>query len=203
MNQLPIRKIIWRGTWPVAGILLGLLAVSSVQAAQLVTFQGGQAIVVQRVEESEGWYFLYLEGGGEVGVPIDRVAYIEEYEAPPPSRANAAPPRAANVQNSGALVPSPGQGQSNQVAKTVPATAQSGGVVGPGRNSGQTSQPRPTAVRGDWRERTKMGGNSGSSREVGRRNNGQVGRRGSGGAKFQGKTSNPYLRQSGKQKQQD
>ena len=43
------------------------LAVSLAGADQLVTFVRGQSMVAQSVEKRGTWYFLTLEGGGELG----------------------------------------------------------------------------------------------------------------------------------------
>jgi len=64
---------------------IGIFSITTAPAVQLVTFVKGQAIVVQSAEKRGAWYYLVLEGNGEIGIPATRIARIEEYEAPPPS----------------------------------------------------------------------------------------------------------------------
>jgi len=127
-----------------------VVAVGAAGAAQLVTFTRGQAIVVQGVEKRGVWYYFTLDHGGEMGVPANRVASIEEYEAPPgaPAAATTAPP-AAN----------PG---------VVPATTPEGApAAAEALPSDAANRPDPASATGtnvaapgteDWRYKVKMSG---------------------------------------------
>jgi len=78
---------------PAIGLIVGLSAFARpAVAGQLVTFTRGQALVVQSAERRGEWYYLTLDGGGQIGVPAARVLRVEEYEAPPPPPAPVLPP---------------------------------------------------------------------------------------------------------------
>lgn len=136
--------------------MLGSL--SYLHAEHLVTFQRGQSIVVQSAEKRGNWYYFVLEGGGEMGVPAQRVARIEEYEAPPaPAVAPGTAPMAAAPASP---VPSPGQ-PSGDPASAAQAAPQANAALTATPNDGnQNPDSRAnTMSRGDdWRYRTKMPG---------------------------------------------
>jgi hypothetical protein len=114
-----------------------------------VTFARGQSIVVQSVEKRGAWYYFILEGGGELGVPVNRVATIEDYE-PPPVSAVAAAPVAPAVP---AVSPEP-----QQTAAGNPAVPAAGGQqAGPGSTP---PAPQPNVVEqgeDDWRYKIRGG----------------------------------------------
>ena len=148
-----------RHTVAMSLLIAALGPVSLARAASLVTFARGQAIVVQSVEKRGSWYYFVLEGGGEMGVPVNRVVRIEEYEAPPPS--TAAP--AVAVTPGPAAVP----GSPAQQAGAPSAGSPQAGVNPPGApgdpQAGSKSPQNPGAnvvSQGDddWRYRVQVPG---------------------------------------------
>ncbi len=140
----------------IAAIAVMTLAGSAATAAQLVTFARGQSIVVQSSEYKGGWYYFTLEGGGQVGVPADRVAKIEDYEAAPPLAPAAAPPGAAPAVAANA----PG---AQAAAKPVAAAGSPAAPAAMQPASGAVPQPpsQPNvAAQGndDWRYKARMSG---------------------------------------------
>jgi hypothetical protein len=124
---------------PLAFILVGFGAASTAQAAHLVTFTRGQSIVVQSYEKRGTWYYFILDGGGEMGVQANRVARIEEYEAPPPSALAPAPAPSMPTQAPGVAPQvssgvNPG-GPESGYAGSAPATDPQAGVVAPAEDS--------------------------------------------------------------------
>ena len=113
---------------PLAFILVGSGVASPAQAAHLVTFTRGQSIVVQSFEKRGTWYYFILDGGGEMGVQVNRVVRIEEYEAPPPS----------------ALPPLPAPVMPTQAPAVAPQV--SSGVNPGGPESGSGTEPQAGAV---------------------------------------------------------
>lgn len=153
-------------------LILAIVAgtVSSVSAAQLVTFNRGQAIVVESVDHRDDWYYLTLEGGGEMGVPASLVARIENYEVPPPSAAAAAtgyttPPAASST-------PAAGPGMANPPAGPSPspvANGTAGPSPSPAANGSSNPAENPAAANvmaqsDDWRYKVRM---SGGPRQLG------------------------------------
>lgn len=150
-----------RTRFPLLAVLAAalLLSTTTADAAQLVTFYRGQAIVVQSVEKRGAWYYFVLEGGGEVGVPVSRVARIEEYEAPP--GAPTANPQPANVA-SAPPSPSPAvpQGVTQQPALGYPSPGPVSATV-PTQNGFPSPQPQPNLAgpeSEDWRSRVRQQG---------------------------------------------
>ena len=138
---------------PLAFLSLAAGAASPAQASHLVTFTRGSSIVVQNVEKRGSWYYFILDGGGEMGVLINQVAHIEDYEAPPPS---------ALVAAAGQSMPAPSPSVSPQVASAAPETgagdpgsvAPSPGSVAPADNAAANVMSRGN----DWRFRARMSG---------------------------------------------
>jgi len=149
-----MRKVIHKTAFFFVVLLLG--AQNLIQAAHLVTFTKGQAIVVQSAEKRGNWYYFVLDGGGEMGVPVNRVSRIEDYEAPPSPVAPSAAPVAGGGQPP-SVVPS------SQPSPDPATTAQAPAAMAPADPQAQngTSQPEAANVmsRGeDWRYRVKMSG---------------------------------------------
>ena len=141
-----------RATRLALAIMVMMLAGTVAGAAQLVTFTRGQSIVVQSSEYRGGWYYFTLEGGGQVGVPADRVAKIEDYEAAPASPPAAAPAAAAAPQPAQA-VPAPAVTSNSPAA--APQAAQP--VAGPVHQP--PSQPNVAAQgNDDWSYKARMSG---------------------------------------------
>jgi hypothetical protein len=137
----------------IVALLASLSATGVIQAAQLVTFDRGQSIVVQSVEKRGGWYYFTLEGGGELGVPVNRVASIENYEPPPVLAAvNAAAAAVAAVAAAPPASPPATAGE--------PAPAVAGGQQAQeGPPAPPASQPNVAAQgQDDWRYKVKMSG---------------------------------------------
>lgn len=140
-------------------------------AAQLVTFTRGQAIVVQGVEKRGVWYYFTLDNGGQIGIPVNRVARIEEYEAPPGAPAVPAPAAVAAAP----VAPNPG------VAPAM--TPQGAPIAGEAQSAEAAIQPDPASAAGtnvaspgteDWRYKVKMSGGP-QRKEVGMSPNGPGG----------------------------
>jgi hypothetical protein len=158
-------------------ILAALLAVAGAAgAAQLVTFTRGQAIVVQGVERRGAWYYFTLDHGGEMGVPVNRVARIEEYEAPPGAPA---------VPEPAAVASAPPAASPGVVPATTPQGA-AGATEAPPADA--ASRPDPAAAAGtnvaapgaeDWRYKVRMSGGP-MRKEVGMAPNGPGGPGGRG-----------------------
>ena len=138
-------------------ILVGFGAAAPAQAAHLVTFTRGQAIVVQSYEKRGTWYYFVLDGGGEMGVLAHQVARIEEYEAPPPPALAAAPAPS---------MPTPAPGTAPQVSPGAnPGGPEPGTGVAPpvdpqaGAVAPQGDSTANVMTRGnDWRFRAKQSG---------------------------------------------
>jgi len=141
-----------------SGVLCAVLsAADGIQAAQLVTFTRGQSIVVQSAEKRGAWYYFILEGGGEMGVPVGRVALIEEYEPPPASAVAAAAPSVPRV----AAVSPAQQTAGPAMVPGNPAQPVAGGQ----QASASATQPNVAAQgNDDWRYKVKMSG--GPKREL-------------------------------------
>ena len=146
-----------------SGLLFAVLsAADGIQAVQLVTFTRGQSIVVQSAEKRGAWYYFVLEGGGEMGVPVNRVALIEEYEPPPASAARAAAPSVPNV----AAVSPAQQPAGPAMASGNPAQPVAGGQQAEPGSAPPATQPNVAAQGGDdWRYKARMSG--GPKREMG------------------------------------
>jgi hypothetical protein len=136
---------------PLAACLgAAFLLAPAARAAKLVTFERGQAMVVQGAERRGSWYYFSLEGGGEFGVPVNRVSRIEDYEAPPAS----VPAAPANQ-----MVSAPGAGvPPGSVA--VPLPGAGGNPVAGGQPAGAGAHPGPEIPTDPqaWRERVSMPG---------------------------------------------
>jgi hypothetical protein len=153
-------------------LLAAVMAVAGAAgAAQLVTFTRGQAIVVQGVEKRGVWYYFTLDHGGQMGVPVNRVASIEEYEAPAGAPATPAPEAVA------ATPPAPNPG-------VAPATNPEGAPA-PAEPppADMASRPDPASAAGtnvaapgteDWRYKVRMSGGP-KRKEVGMSPNGPGG----------------------------
>ncbi len=150
-----------RTRFPLLAVLAAALLLSTMaaDAAQLVTFYRGQAIVVQSVQKRGSWYYFVLEGGGEVGVPVSRVARIEEYEAPPGvPTANQQPANVASAPPS----PSPEvpQGLTQQPALGYPSPGPVSATA-PTQGGFQSPQQQPNLAGEDieaWRSRARQAG---------------------------------------------
>jgi hypothetical protein len=139
-----------------SGVLFAVLsAAGGIQAAQLVTFTGGQSIVVQSAEKRGAWYYFILEGGGELGVPVSRVASIEEYEPPPVSVVAAAAPTIPAV-----AAVSPAQQPAGQpMVPGNPAQPVAGGQQAEPGSTPPATQPNVAAQgEDDWRYKVRMSG---------------------------------------------
>jgi len=140
---------------------IGIFSTTAAPAVQLVTFVKGQAIVVQSAEKRGAWYYLVLEGNGEIGVPANRIARIEEYEAPPPSTTPQPP------------APVPNGASANPVNPSVQPGSPPG-VTPPGAVEQGTPPPPPNTNVGApgsdaWRNRQgMMGGPQAGGRRMGR-----------------------------------
>ena len=113
---------------PAIGLVVGLstFALPAV-AGQLVTFSRGHSLVVQSAERRGDWYYLTLDGGGQIGVPAARVLRVEEYEAPPPPPAPVLAPPTYPVP--GAAQATPPVGAPGGAGIPIPATTQPGPVA--------------------------------------------------------------------------
>jgi hypothetical protein len=139
-----------------SALALGLAAEAG--AAQLVTFTRGHSIVVQAAEKRGNWYYLTLEGGGEMGVPVKQVAKMEEYDLP---IAPAAPEAAAQPAPQRATIPEPPPAAVAPRGDSSEAPSPDGNVVDA---NGMPQAPPAEGVEGvvdpngadDWRSRVKM-----------------------------------------------
>lgn len=112
---------------PVIGLIAGLTFFAPrAVAGQLVTFTRGQSLVVQSAEKRGDWYYLTLDGGGQIGVPAARVLKVEEYEAPPPAPAPVRPPTYPVPSAAQAPPPAAPQGGAGM---PIPAVSQPGSVA--------------------------------------------------------------------------
>jgi len=143
----------------IGALLASLSATGVIQAAQLVTFDRGQSIVVQSVEKRGGWYYFTLEGGGELGVPVSRVASIEDYEPPPvmaavkAAAAAVAAVAAAPANPPESAAPPPATAGEPAPEVTGEQQAQEGPAAPP------ASQPNVAAQgQDDWRYKVRMSG---------------------------------------------
>jgi len=171
---------------------LGLAA--NAAAEQLVTFTRGHSIVVLSSEKRGNWYYFALEGGGEMGVPVNQVARMEEYEPPP----NALPAGQAAAQEPPRVTatPTPPSAAPSANGSNPSAPANDASAVNPAA----TNQIPPPGAKGaevpqaddDWRTKVKMGG--GRSQAGGSRKPGGMG--GWGANRLQGGqgNANPYNR---------
>jgi soluble lytic murein transglycosylase-like protein len=69
-----------RGRHSAAAILAAMLATTGAPASQIVLFEDGRTMHVERAERRDGQAILRLEGGGEIAVPADRVANWADLE---------------------------------------------------------------------------------------------------------------------------
>ena len=145
----------------IVALLASLSATGVVQAAQLVTFDRGQSIVVQSVEKRGGWYYFTLEGGGELGVPVSRVAGIENYEPPPVLAAV----HAAAAAVAAVAAPAPASPPVSTVAQPAtpgePAPAVTGGEQAQEEPAGAPPASQPnvaTQGQDDWRYKVRFSG---------------------------------------------
>lgn len=123
-------------------------------AAQVVTFKRGQAMVVDSVEKKDGWYYLTLPGGGQLGVPAAQVTRVEEYEGPPvsePATVTANQVATGTPSGSSASVP-----PSAALPPVSPAVDHSYEAPAPVPRVNAAGQP-PAGV-DDWRFKVRRGG---------------------------------------------
>lgn len=154
-------RISRKPVFPVLGVwmVVGILAPAAV-ADQLVNFKEGRSLVVKSSEKRGEWYHLVLEGGGELGVPVNRVASIEEYEPPPPGVARS---NTANQVTASAPAPAPPATQNSApspAARNLAQDSEAGGVDMTENSAAPPPSPNgglpggPASV-GDWRTKTR------------------------------------------------
>ncbi|MEE9219734.1 MAG: hypothetical protein V3U98_11775 [Acidobacteriota bacterium] len=132
----------------ITAVLLAVFAASPCLAEEIVYFDNGQALRVEKTRREGKWLFMELSSEGELGVLLRQIKKVEEVQEEPPGSKRSGSV-AANVVSASGAGNSRGRGRApvaaayestrrGQAQNAPPSTAQ----------PGQQVQPAPAVPRG-------------------------------------------------------